>query len=356
MFELVGWTFVGLLVANLGLFAAIVMQREQWVLHRRVRERVGERLAPVIGRLLDGEDPERDAEELRPVIAGLGRQSRPVAAWVVLDGLRESDEATRAAVCRVLRECGAVEIAERATRRRVPWRRALACEFLGTIGTEQSVGALVERLHDKRAEVRGAAARALGELGDPAAAGPLKALFLGREGVPIGVANDALSRLGSLGTEAFREGLLSPESTVRVTSCFGIAGDADPARRAEARALLEQRLRADGEPRVRSAAASAMRWLPAEDAPAALIDALGDPDPAVRRSAARSLGAFDDPAAVEPLVDMVSDQDRETALRSAESLLALSKRARAGEPSRRALAASRAWTVESARAVEAVEA
>jgi HEAT repeat protein len=279
-----------------------------------------------------------------------------VAAWVVLDGLREADEATRAAVRRVLRECGAVEIAEQATRGRVPWRRALACEFLGTIGTEQSVAVLVERLHDKRSEVRAAAARALGELGDPAAAGPLKALFLEREGVPIAVASDTLSRLGPSGADALREGLRSPASTVRVTSCFGIAGDTDPARRAEARALLEQRLRADGEPRVRSAAASAMRWLPAEDAPAALLDALRDSAPAVRRSAAASLGAFDDPAAVEPLADMLSDQDRETALRSAESLFALSKGARAGEPSRRALAASRAWPVETARVVEELSA
>jgi HEAT repeat protein len=198
------WVFVGLLALNVLLFAAVVVQREQWVLHLRVRERIGERLAPVTARLLDSEDPERDADELRPVIAGLGRQSRPVAAWLVLDELREADEATRAAVCRVLRECGAVEVAERATRGRVPWRRALACEFLGTIGTEHSVDVLVERLRDKRAEVRRAAARALGELGDPAAAGPLKALFLGRQGVPIGVANDALSRLGAAGADAFR--------------------------------------------------------------------------------------------------------------------------------------------------------
>lgn len=74
---------------------------------------------------------------------------------------------------------------------------------------------LVERLRDKRAEVRSTAARALGELGDPAAAGPLKAAFLGGEGVPIGVANDALSHLGSAGGEAFQEGLRSPEATVR---------------------------------------------------------------------------------------------------------------------------------------------
>jgi HEAT repeat protein len=179
-------------------------------------------------------------------------------------------------------------------------------------------------------------------------------VFLGRDGVPIGVANDALSRLGPAGAEAFREGLRSPESTVRVTSCFGIAGGSDPAARDEARALLEQRLRSDGEPRVRSAAASAMRWLPGAVAPVALLDALRDQDPAVRRSAAKSLGAFHDPAAVESLADMVSDLDRETALRSAESLLALSGGDRAGEPARRALAASRAWTVESVCAIEEV--
>src|SRR3954447_22242490 len=139
VFEPVGWMFGGLLVLNVVLFAAIVMQREQWVLHQRVRKRIGARLAPVTGRLLDGEDPERDAQELRPVIAGLGRQSRPVAAWVVLDGLREADGATGAAVWGVLGEWGGGGVGGGAGRGRVPWRRALACEFLGTIGTEQSV-------------------------------------------------------------------------------------------------------------------------------------------------------------------------------------------------------------------------
>jgi hypothetical protein len=170
------------------------------------------------------------------------------------------------------------------------------------------------------------------------------------------VANDALSRLGPAGADAFRKGLLSRDSTVRVTSCFGIAGESGPAARNEALALLEERLRIDREPRVRSAAASAMRWLPGDVAPTALLDACRDPAPSVRRSAAEALGAFDDPAAVEPLADTVSDPDRETALRSAESLLTLSKGARAGAASRRALAGTRAWAVESARAIEEVRA
>jgi HEAT repeat protein len=350
LFESVEWVFVILLGVNVVLFAAIVIQREQWVLSQRLRGRIRTRLAPVIERLLDADDVEGAAEELRPVIDSLGRRARPVGAWLVLDELREADSETREAVCRVLEQCGAIEVAERSTRRWMPWRRALACEFLGTIGTSASVDVLVPRLHDRRAEVRAAAAHALGMLGQPAAAGPLTEVLLRHEGVPTGVAHDALSRLGAAGLDAFRQGLESPEPTVRVTSCFGIAARAEAGAGRATLALLEPRLRTDAEPRVRSAAASAMRSLPGDVAPGALVDGLHDSAPAVRRSAAWALAAFDDPAAVEALAGAVSDADRETALRSAESLLVLADGVRAGEPARRALAASRAWTVDSARA------
>jgi HEAT repeat protein len=350
LFEAAWWVVVGLTTLNLALFAAIVVQREQWTLHRRLRERIRTRLAPEIERLFHPGDPERVAEELRPVMAELGPEARPVAAWLVLDRLQEADGETRDAVRRVLADLGAIEDAERATRRRMAWRRVLACELLGAIGTEHSVDVLVARLRDKRVEVRTAAARALGELGDPAAAGPLTDLFLEQVGVPIGVANDALSRLGEAGGDAFRRGLESREVTVRVTSCFGIAGLAETLGRAEAAALLEQRLRTDEEPRVRAAAASAMRWVPGDVAPEALLDAVSDSAPAVRRSAARSLCAFDDPAAAGALERLVSDGDREAALRSAESLLTLSDAPRSGEAARRVFGASRAWSVESVRA------
>jgi HEAT repeat protein len=350
LFEPLFWVVAGLTATNLGLFVALVVQREQWGVQRRVRERVGTRLAPVIERLLQGADTQRAAEELRPVIARLGPQARPVAAWLVLDGLREADAGTRDVVRQVLAEFGAVELAERATRRWMPWRRALACEFLGTIGTEGSVDVILLRLSDRRAEVRSAAARALGKLGHPAAAGPLTELFLQQEGVPTGVAYDALSRLGAAGAGAFRQGLESPRVSVRVTSCFGIAAHAETLASGQAVALLEQRLRRDEEPWVRAGAASAMRSLPGDAAPGALLEAVHDPVPAVRRSAAKALAAFDDPAAVAALGPLTSDEDRETALRAAESLLALSAGARGGEPARRTLLSSDAWTVESARA------
>ena len=342
------WVFFGLFAANVLLFAAIVYEREQWRAQERKRGRIQQRLGPVTERLLVGGDPRGLADELRRVIEGLRRSSRPVAAWLVMDRLGGADEAARRAVCGVLEECGAVDLAERATRQRTPWRRALACEFLGVIGTERSVDVLVARLRDGRAEVRTAAALALGELGYAAAAQPLTELFLRREGVPLGVAHDALSRLGTAGAGAFRRGLDSPDATVRVTSCFGIVEGATGGG-PEPLALLQRRLRDDGEPRVRAAAASAVQRLAGEVAPDGLLAARHDAAAVVRRAAARSLGAFGDPAAVEALADLLSDRDRETTLRAAESLLALADAPRTGEASRAVLAGSRSWAVESVR-------
>lgn len=350
LFETVWWVVLGLTAVNFALFAAIVVQREQWVVHRRLRERIARRIAPVVDRLLHGDDIGQAVDELRPLFKVLPRQVRPVTAWLLLDGLGAADAGTQAAVRKALGDYRVIEQAERATRRRMAWRRVLACDVLGTIGTATSVGVLVQRLRDKRAEVRTAAVQALGELGSPAAAAPLTELFLRQDGVPIGVVHDSLSRLGAAGADAFRQGLRSPRVTVRITSCFGIAGQAETVGRGAVIALLEQRLRMDGEACVRAAAASAMRFVPGDAAPAALLGAAHDRAAPVRRSTAKSLAAFDDPAAVEALGPMASDSDRETALRSAESLLVLSERRAAGAQAREALGASHAWTVDSVRA------
>jgi hypothetical protein len=139
-----------------------------------------------VARLASGDDAERVAQELRPVIEGLGQQERPVVAWLLRDLSRAADGETRSRVREILDETGAVELAERGTRRWMPWRRALACEVLGSMGAERSVPVLVERLGDRRGEVRATAARALGAIGSPAAAAPPTAIFLERRDVPTG--------------------------------------------------------------------------------------------------------------------------------------------------------------------------
>lgn len=350
LFAPVGWIFVALLAGNLLLFAALVVLREQWAFHARRRERIGARLEPLVERLLVSDDPDHAVAELRPLVAGLGRQERPVAAWIVHDLTRAADAPTRERVRGLLEESGAVELAERSTRRWMPWRRALACETLGAIGGERSVPVLVERLDDPRSEVRVAAARALGAIGSPAAAPGLSAVYLERRAVPTGVAYDALRALGPSGAEAFRRGLRSADPTIRVASCFGTAALADGGAAAAAETVARL-LAEDPDIRVRTAATKALGVVGGTSPPRALLEAAGDSDVRVRREAVAALGLFDDPQSVEIVTAGTRDPDREIALRSADALLALSSRPAAGGAARAAVGSSSAWSVDYARAI-----
>ena len=70
----------------------------------------------------------------------------------------------------VLREVGAVDLLERATRSRIPWRRALAVRTLGWAGADETVSVLIGRLGDRNPYVREAAVRALGRICRPTGA------------------------------------------------------------------------------------------------------------------------------------------------------------------------------------------
>jgi HEAT repeat protein len=345
----VAWIFLALLAANVVLFAALVVLREQWTFHARRRERVRARLAPVVQRVLASGDPQEAAERLRPVVLGLGRQERPVAAWILRDLTHDADEPTRAHVRTLLDQCGVVELTERSTRRWMPWRRALACETLGLLGAERSVTVLVERLDDRRDEVRTAAARALGAIGSPAAAPSLTSIFLERRAVPTGVAYDALRALGPHGSEAFGRGIRSPDPTLRVASCFGLAALARAGAAETSVEPLARLLAEDGNARVRTAAAKALGVVGGGAPPRVLVEAAHDPDVRVRREAVAALGLFDEPDSVQVLARATEDRDREVALRSAEALLALRARPRAATAAGTALAASRAWSVDYVR-------
>jgi HEAT repeat protein len=343
VFEPLGWIFVALLALNVLLLVVLVVLRENWAFFQRRRAAVNAGLSPILERLVQDGDSERAIGELRVLVGGLGRQERPVAAWLLSDLMRDLDEAERVRLRDAFVESGAVALAERSTKRWMPWRRALACEMLGTIGAERSVPVLVERTSDKRSEVRMAATRALGAIGSPDAAPRVMTLFLQRTAVPTGVAYDALRALGSAGAGAFRAGLESPDPTVRVASSFGVAAQpgGETARTALTRVLAE-----DTSAHVRVAAAKALGVVGGTRAPDALVEAAADGDERLRREAVSALGSFDDPAAVAVLAVAAATPDRETALRAAESLFAVAGRREAGEAATAALAGSTSWSVD----------
>ncbi len=263
----VGWIFLALLAANLLLFAALVVLREQWAFHARRRERIRSQLEPFLERLLTG-DPDRAVDELRSRVASLGREERPVAAWCLEDLTRDADEATRRGVRDLLDETGAIELAEQST--------------------------------------------------------------------------------GAPGAEAFRRGLRSPDPTIRVASCFGVAAlSAEDA--SSATEAVAQRLAGDDDTRVRTAAAKALGVIGRTTPPRVLVEAAHDPELRVRGEAVVALGLFDAPDSVDLLAAAAQDPDREVALRSAEALLALGARPAAGAAARAALASSPAWSVDYVR-------
>jgi len=320
----------------------------------RRRARVRGELEPVFSRFLETEDRERLAGELRPAFLRMDAAHRPVAAVLVASLMQEASPSQREQLRGVLEGSGIVELGHRGTRRLSPWRRALACEMLGRIGSRRSVPTLLDRLKDRRPEVRTAAVQALGDIGSADAVPALGQAFLERRVAPTNVINDALRRIGGEAGPVFEWGVKSMDPIVRISSCFGLAAIADEREGCVQR--LAEVLASDSDGRVRTAAASAVGRVGGDDAPAALVRAIADPEVTVRRSAVKALGSFDDPTSAGSLEERLEDEDREVALRAAEALLALARQPRAGRESRARVESSSAWAVEYARIVAEVSA
>lgn len=320
----------------------------------RHRERVRGKLEPMFSRFFETEDRERLAAELRPMFMRMDAAERPVAAILVADLMRAAPWPQRPPLRHALEQAGIVELGHRGTRRLAPWRRALACEMLGKIGSPASVAVLLERLGDRRPEVRVAAVRALGDLGSDEAVPALSEAFLARRVAPTNVVNDALRRIGGEAAPVFERGVESTDPIVRLSSCFGLSGIAESHGGAVHRLAVV--LASDSDARVRSAAAAALGIVGGGNAPPELVAATTDPDVQVRRSAVKALGSFDDPATGDALDERTEDDDREVALRAAESLVALARRPRAAAAARARLESSSAWAVEYARKVAEVSA
>src|SRR5262249_15484311 len=194
-----------------GIIAIGVTRHFRSVEADRRRERVRAEFEPLFQRFLESEDRVRLAEELRPAFLRMDRAHRPVAAVLVADLMGSASPSQADALRDALELSGIVELGHKGTRRLSPWRRALACEVLGRIGAERSVPVLLERLDDRRPEVRVAAVRALGDVGSPDAVPALSAMFLERHGAPPNIVNDALRRIGGEALTAFERGVVSTD-------------------------------------------------------------------------------------------------------------------------------------------------
>jgi HEAT repeat protein len=222
------------------------------------------------------------------------------------------------AVVELLDERGLLARAGRDLLARSAVRRARAAELLGAAGQRAAVPALVALLDDRDAEVRLVAARALGRISLPGAAGPLLASLGGASPlVPVPVVAHALLRIGSAGAGAVRRGLDAPAPLVRTTAAE-VLGRLGAVAAVEGLCALLAR---DPVPGVRASAATALGRLGAPAALAALVGATAAPEPAaVRLAAARALGEVGAPRALDHLATLVADADDRVAAAATTAL------------------------------------
>jgi HEAT repeat protein len=335
---------LALLLLNVLLLVAVHLRR----LRQYARGRREKRFRAQVEEVLAEVDPNtstRDPRWLRGRISRFDELERPLAATMLIERMRPASDEERERTLEVLREAGAIDTIVDSSKRRMPWRRALAIRTLGWIGANEAVPVLIEHLSDRNRYVRESAIRALGRIGDSRALTPLGDLLRSPGRAGGGVVYDALIAFGREAEPVFAGALGSGIESVRVASCFGVAGLSEPV---VARRLLEPLLDDTAAP-VRSAAAESLAQVGGELIPEGLARASRDEQPTVRSAAAGALGAYDDPRAVELALNALLDPNRDTAVRAGEALVRLSRRPHAAEAATQALKRSEAaWPVERA--------
>jgi HEAT repeat protein len=233
--------------------AAVTPQAELTPLQREIKTQT-ERLSSA------------DMEERRDAVTHLGAMSRPEASRAAAVALKDSSPMVRATAARAVLAVGSDEAAALILpllNDRDEFVRREAAYALGLSRSRTAVNALVDALEaDKKPSVRGAAAVALGEIGDARAVAPLSA---------------ALSRL-----------VPAPDLFSRI-----------------------RRRKVEEDEFVRRAAAVALGQIGSREGVPALIEALtNERTPAdVRRESARALGLIGDPAAVPALRSVLTARD-----------------------------------------------
>ena len=250
----------------------------------------------------------RTWEHLGPAVSAMLSKVRGAPADDLVLVLREHGDVARALV-----DLGARSVIT----------RARAARLLGLVRDRDHVPELVRLLSDPSPEVRLVAVRALGAIGDPAAARDvLRALrsVRGHVGVPAYLVAEALLSMGTGSTPALLEGLGSDDATVRNAAAL-VCGRATVASSA---ARLRELLDDDPDPEVRTTAAVSLGMLGGSDDVVALARHTLTSEPAtLRRTCAAALGELGHPLGTDALAALLDDPDRRLAEMAAEALAQL---------------------------------
>lgn len=233
---------------------------------KAVRQRLLSRRARLVAEVrpivLDALDDGHLSEEL----TGRRRAAAELIAITLLPNLRGDD---RAALARMLVESGFTDRAMNGLESRSAARRQRSIELLGTAGHLDAVEPLSLLLDDRDRDVRAAAGRALGRIGDERCVSPLFDA-LDRRRVPANTIAMAVLRVGPKGAEAIGRAMNSDEATTRS---------------------------------VATELAGSLGMISLRGAIDVLLD---DASPTVRTSAARSLGRLGLPASVPRMIDSLA--------------------------------------------------
>ncbi|MEV6601023.1 HEAT repeat domain-containing protein [Actinoplanes sp. NPDC051346] len=283
---------------------------------RRVREAKRTRLAAAPRKALlafVADNGEEGGDDLVAIPDDAWRAAEP-HALALLGKLR--GEAHLGLVSVFLRR-GTARAALGQLRSRSPIKRARAAQVLGDLEVRRAVPDLCQLLTDRRGEVRVVAVRALGRIGDPAAAWRIISSLDQPDPIPALLASHTLAQLG-LGAEVTLSAALDhPQARVRAVclDALGLLGATGSVDR------VSRILREDTHLDVRVAAAVNLGKLGTRSALEPLTHALRESRPtALRAAAARALGDVGAPAAVPTLVNLLGDDAFQVAHEAAHAL------------------------------------
>jgi HEAT repeat protein len=224
-------------------------------------------------------------------------------------------------LARLLDERGEFRRARLAVRSRRAIARARAAWLLGLARQPENAALLLPLLADRSADVRRAAARSRGSLGDPvAAAALLEAVkpVRGQPGIPVTVAAEALIGFGAGAVPAVAGALAASDATVRAVAAMVAAEEALSALAPQLRALLAS----DPVLEVRVPVARALGVAGgAEDIAGLAAQTAATQPPAMRRAAVLALGELGHPDAVPGLAALLPDPDVRLAQYAGDALV-----------------------------------